>query len=171
MSVSEYDEFSDGSEEDYVPNSQEDSESENEDMPPKKKKKQCCCADKQCKSGRVSHAPKTIHASKNKSSTKKNPKAHGKEHEKYARNKTYASKVSCCDRHEVEDFLASTRCGCDGNCLHKLLKLKDDGGLHAVFNLRCRRFACTYTVPCSVHTGRQCICSDLVSHPGVKNSR
>ena len=61
----------------------------------------------------------------------------------YARNYSYASKMQCVDRDSVEEFLASSVCGCKNECLKKLNTMKEHGAVEAVLQLRKQRFAST----------------------------
>lgn len=59
----------------------------------------------------------------------------------YARNYTFASKMQCLDHSIIEEFLASSVCGCKKKCLKKLNEMKEHGAADCVYQLRKQRFA------------------------------
>ena len=129
---------SQSSDEEFVPNSQESS-CEEDETPRKRAKKKCACDDESCQC-RAKIVTKTHHKSTKKQAKYLTSKQKKKEHD---RNRSYASKLACLDLHEVQNFLAGTRCQCKNQCLKQLCELQDSGSIEAVYQLRNQRFACT----------------------------
>lgn len=59
----------------------------------------------------------------------------------YARNYTFASKMRCLDHSIINEFLASSICGCKKKCLKKLNTMREHGAADCVYQLRKQRFA------------------------------
>jgi len=73
---------------------------------------------------------------------------------KMARNKSHASKVECCDVQEIKKCLCSHKACCRKKCLRKLKDLEDRGIL-ALSKIRHQRFAGPLNVsmkisPCNI---------------------
>lgn len=134
------------SEEEYVANSlTEDSENdEDRDVPAKKR---CCYNKKRCSRGKVNTEEKTNQRRKKTSkhtSAKKKQKHARRPAKKYAKNITYASKLSCLDIHVVQEFLSVERCDCENQCIKKLCELQTEGSAQMIYTLRQQRFAGTH---------------------------
>ena len=113
------------------------------------------------------HSERNINATRSEEGNhnKEQTQQHAPERSKYARNVSYGDKMACADKHEVLDFLRSTRCKCKRNCLEKLYDMEN--GCTTVLSLRQQRFACTYVGPHRPKSIRsQLQCKKL--SPGVK---
>ncbi len=79
---------------------------------------------------------------------------------KMQRNKSHASKITCCDMEEIETFLSSGKKCCAKKCLMKIKEFKDDA-VATLAELRHQRFAGPLN---ELHENFH----HVVYHPGVK---